>query len=116
MRTSRYAAIVTVSATDADNDDSIIEAYDIVTGADGSQFSIVSDWGCVDVQGRYPKLRGSQGCSDVTDPDNASNNNVANNNEYIVYCRQRQVVQDARVLTVRDTLKVTVMDVTETAR
>ena len=46
--------IVTVSASDADAEDSIT-GYGIVAGADGSQFSITRPDRCVDVQGR-PQL------------------------------------------------------------
>ena len=75
------AAIVTVTATDSDSDDDI-ESFGIVTGADGDQFSIVPETGVL----TFTTAPNYESPTDVafTDPANPDNNNVANNNEYIV--------------------------------
>ena len=99
----------TVVATDADADDSIT-GYAIATGADGSQFSIGEATGVL----TFKEVPNYEDPKDVafTDPDNSAHDNVANNNEYIVIVSAMSGA-DARALTARDTIKVTVTDVNE---
>ena len=103
------AAIVTVTATDADVGDDITE-YGIVTGADGAQFEIDDQTGVLS----FKEAPNYESPTDVafTDAVNPSNNNAANNNEYIVYV-EATGGENARALTARDTLTITVTDVTE---
>ena len=98
------ADIVTVSASDADSGDDI-ESYGIVDGADGDQFSIVEGTGVL----RFTTPPNFEMPTDVevTDPSND-----ASNNEYIVYVEATGGA-GARALTARDTITITVIDVTE---
>ncbi len=102
-------SVATVSATDADNEDSIT-GYGIVTGADGSQFSLVAATGVL----TFKTAPNYESPTDVafTDATNTANNNAAENNEYIVMVTATGGT-GSRALTTRDTLKVTVTDVTE---
>ncbi len=104
VRENSTGVVVTVSATDADSDDSIT-GYGIASGADGDQFSIMAATGVLS----FTIALNYEMPTDVavTDPANA-----ANNNEYIVYVTATGGV-DARALTARDTLTISVMDVTE---
>ena len=103
------ADIVTVTATDADSDDNIT-GYGIVTGADGDQFSIVPATGVL----TFKVAPNYEVPLDVVFEDaiNPSNNNAANNNEYIVVVEATSGT-GARELAARDTLTVTVSDVNE---
>ena len=103
------ADIVTVTATDADSDDNIT-GYGIVTGADRSQFSIVPATGVL----TFKVAPNYEVPLDVVFEDaiNPSNNNAANNNEYIVVVEATSGT-GARELAARDTLTVTVSDVNE---
>ncbi len=95
--------IVTVSASDADAEDSIT-GYSIVAGADGSQFEITSAGVLTfKVAPNYEDRKDVL----VSDPANA-----ANNNEYIVIVTATSG-EDARELTATVTVTVTVKDVTE---
>ncbi len=100
-------AIVTVSAMDADTDDSVT-GYGIVPDADGSQFDIDVSTGALS----FNAAPNYEMPTDVafTDATNSANNNNANNNEYIVIISATSGTGD-RVLTGRDTLTVTVTDV-----
>ena len=93
-----------VSATDADEDDSIT-GYAIVTGADGAQFSLGASTGVLTFKAS-PNYEAPTDVA-VTDPANA-----ADNNEYIVYVEATGGA-DSRALTARDTLTITVSDVVE---
>ena len=95
------AALVTVSATDADSDDNIT-GYSIVDAADGSQFEITS--GGVLSFKTAPNYEDPKDVA-ITDPVNA-----ANNNEYIVVVEAKSGT-GARELTATQTVKVTVSDV-----
>ena len=99
-------AIITVSATDDDADDSIT-GYGIVADADGSQFSIVAATGVL----TFTTAPNYEDPKDVefTDLNNSDNNNAADNNEYIVVVSATSG-EDVRELTVRDTLTITVTD------
>ena len=98
--------IVTVSATDDDEDDSIT-GYGIVDGADGEQFSMVAATGVL----TFTTAPNYEDPKDVefTDLNNSDNNNAAENNEYIVVVSARSG-EDVRELTVRDMLTITVTD------
>ena len=95
-------AVVTVTASDADADDDIT-GYDIASGADGSQFSIVSSTGVLTFKSA-PNYEDPQDVA-VTTPSNA-----ASNNEYIVIVSATSGT-GARALTATQTLTVTVTDV-----
>ena len=98
--------IVTVSATDADNGDDI-ERYEIVSGADGSQFSINDQTGELSFKAA-PNYEDAQDI-DFEDPANLAYDSEAENNEYIVIVSATSG-KNARVLTSRDTLTVRVTD------
>ena len=93
-----------MSATDADEDDSIT-GYAIVTGADGASFSLGASTGVLTFKAS-PNYEASTDVA-VSDPAND-----ASNNEYIVYV-EATGGENARALTARDTITVTVEDVTE---
>ena len=97
-------AVVTVSATDADAEDSIT-GYGIVDGADGSQFSIVKATGVLsfDVPPNYEA---------PTDVAVTTPANDATDNEYIVFVEATSG-EGARALTATQTITVTVTDVDE---
>ena len=97
-------SLVTVSATDPDEDDDI-ESYGIADGADGDQFSIVAATGVLTFK-VAPNYEAPTDV-EVTDPSNA-----AANNEYIVYVTATSG-EDARTLTARKTVIITVTDVDE---
>ena len=103
------AALVTVSASDADADDNIT-GYGIDDSADGSQFSINEENG--ELRFNTPPNFESPTDVEFTDPDNSANNNEADNNEYIVIVTATSG-EGARALTARDTITVTVEDVNE---
>ena len=95
--------IVTVSASDADAEDSIA-GYGIVAGADGSQFEITSAGVLT-----FKVAPNYEAPTDVLVSDPA---NDASNNEYIVYVEATSGT-DARALTTTVTVTVTVEDVIE---
>ncbi len=103
------ADVITVSATDADEDDDI-ERYGIVDDADGAQFSIGASTGVL----TFKTAPNYEDPKDVTftDANDSANDNAANNNEYIVIVTTTGG-EDARALTSRDTITVTVTDETE---
>ena len=109
MSENSTVSVATVSATDADSDDSIT-GYGIVDDADGAQFSIVAATGVL----TFKVAPNYESPTDVefTDATNSANNNAADNNEYIVMVTATSGA-DARALTSRDTLTVTVTDVNE---
>ena len=96
--------IVTVTATDADNEDTIT-GYAIVDEADGSQFSIVSSTGVL-------SFRAAPNYESPTDVEVTAPANDAKNNEYIVVVAATSGTNE-RALTARQTLTVTVSDVNE---
>ena len=96
--------IVTVSASDADAEDSIT-GYGIVAGADGAQFSIGASTGVL-------TFKASPNYEAPTDVLVSNPSSAASDNEYIVFVTATGG-ENTRVLTARDTLTVTVMDVTE---
>ena len=98
------ADIVTVVATDADAGDNITR-YGIADGADGGQFSIVADTGVLTFK-VAPNYEAPTDV-EVTDPSNA-----AGNNEYVVYVTATSG-ENARTLTARKTVIITVTDVAE---
>ena len=97
-------ALVTVSATDADEGDDI-ESYGIASGADGELFSIGASTGVL-------TFKASPNYEDPKDVAVSDPANDASNNEYIVYVTATGGT-GARALTARDTLTITVSDVTE---
>ena len=101
--------VVTVSATDADENDSIIE-YGIVEVGDGAQFDLNDQTGVLS----FKVAPNYEAPTDVAfeDISNSANNNAGENNEYIVVVEVKSGT-DARELMVRDTLTVTVSDVDE---
>ena len=101
------SALVTVSATDDDADS--ITGYGIVNDADGSQFEITDEG----VLG-FTDAPNYEDAKDVafTDANNSDNDNAAGNNEYIVIVSATSGT-GSLALTVRDTVTVTVTDVTE---
>ncbi len=101
--------VVTVSATDADENDSIIE-YGIVEVGDGAQFDLNDQTGVLS----FKVAPNYEAPADVAfkDVSNSTNNNAGENNEYIVVVEVKSGT-DARELMVRDTLTVTVSDVDE---
>ncbi len=98
------AALVTVSASDADAEDSIT-GYGIVAGADGDQFSINDQTGVL----TFKVAPNYEDRKDVLVSDPA---NDASNNEYIVIVSATGGA-DARALTTTVPVTVTVTDVTE---
>ena len=94
------AAIVTVSASDADADDSIT-GYGIVEDADGAQFSIVKATGVLSFIAA-PNYEVPTDVA-VTNPVNA-----AGDNEYIVIVSRRRVGRMLVSLTATQTVTVTV--------
>ena len=97
-------SVVTVTATDADSDDTIT-GYAITGGVDKDQFEIVSNTGVLSFKTALDYERPE----DVVSADPA---NAANNNEYIVIVTATGGAGD-RVLTTTQTLTVTVSDVNE---
>ncbi len=103
VRENSAGGVVTVSATDADPEDSIT-GYAIVEGAgDGSQFSIVRETGVLSFN--TPPNYEAPTDVEISNPANA-----AGNNEYIVFVTATGG-ENARVLTTRGTITVTVTDV-----
>ena len=96
--------VITVTATDADTDDTIT-GYAIAAGGDGALFSIVSSTGVLSFTSA-PDFE-SPTDVEVSDPANA-----AANNEYIVTVSATSGTGN-RALTANQTLTVTVTDVTE---
>ncbi len=95
-------ALVTVSASDADAEDSIT-GYGIVAGADGSQFSIHDQTGVL-------TFKASPNYEAPTDVLVSNPSSAASDNEYIVIVTATSG-EDARELTATVTVTVTVMDV-----
>ena len=98
------AALVTVSATDADTDDSIT-GYAIASGADGAQFSLGASTGVL----TFKTAPNYEAPTDVLVSNPSS---AAGNNEYIVFVTATGG-ENTRALTARNTLTITVSDVVE---
>ena len=102
MSENSTGAIVTVSAMDADTEDTVT-GYAIVPDADGGQFSIGSSTGVL----TFKVAPNYEDPKDVLVSDPA---NDASNNEYIVFVTATGGAS-ARELTATVTVTVTVMDV-----